>query len=67
MALTRVDLDKATCDSPDCTEPHEELFFHGRCHPSSATWASYRHGILTVACATCKKTVAKIAVARGDS
>lgn len=60
--LAKEDLDKAQCDTSECTEKHGSLTLHVRCHMESPTWATYSNGILTIKCATCEKVGAKILV-----
>lgn len=65
-ALTRGELDEAGCSMPDCTHSdHSEIYLHGRCHMNAGTRVHYTRGtgVLTVACRTCGKLVARIAVA----
>lgn len=63
MALTRTELDRMQCMTPDCDEPHGALYFHGRCHPESPTWAWYENGVVTVECAKCEAVIAAVTVA----
>lgn len=64
MALYREQLDRMTCQTPGCNHSsHDGMFFHGRCHVQSPTWAEYKDGNLTVTCAECKSVICVIAVA----
>lgn len=65
MRLTQRELDRMQCGVPHCDHKHDStLVLHGRCHMESPTWVSYDRttGDLEVACSTCGKTVALIAV-----
>lgn len=63
-ALTRRDLDVASCQVPGCKhEDHEGLFLHARCHPSAGTRVEYRDGELAIRCRTCETLVCKVRVA----
>lgn len=64
--LTRKDLDNKVCAASGCTD--DVLYFHGRCHPNSRTWAFYDKsiGVLTIECATCKRVIAKLEIASGE-
>lgn len=64
MALTRAELDSASCSDPGC-ECSDVLYFHGKCHPESATFTYYSNGMLVVECATCETMIAEISVAEG--
>ena len=59
-ALQKSALERMRCASCDGEGP---LYFGGRCHPSSPTWSFYENGIVRVICATCRRTIADIAVA----
>lgn len=63
--LTKLDLDNAGCDAPDCQHDHSVLYIHPVCHPDSAVHVCYdkRIGALLIACAECGRPVAKIAPA----
>ena len=67
-AIRQGDMDKARCASAGCENgsPHKHpgpLFLHGRCHESSGSFVSYFEGLLTIACAKCKKLIAQVEVA----
>jgi hypothetical protein len=66
--LTRQELDRVSCDEPDCDHTaHDGLYLHGNCHPSEPTWAVYNavSGTLTIECAVCGNDIIRIAVAEG--
>jgi hypothetical protein len=66
--LTRQDLDRQTCQWPDCDHTaHEGLFLHGTCHPHAPLTVEYQAGVLTFRCARCTQFVTRIAVAAGVS
>ena len=48
-----------------CGECGDEvsLYLHGRCHPSSPTWAVLSGDVLTIECAQCKKVVVRLKIA----
>jgi hypothetical protein len=54
---------RCTVPGCPCTERDSELYIHSRCHPRSGMELSYRLGVLTVRCRTCKRHVASIAIA----
>ena len=52
------------CDHPDCKGPcNGPVYFHGRCHITAPMEVSYHQGCVLLACALCKKPVARFAVA----
>jgi len=69
--LSRAELDKMSCDMPDCDHKHDNeaapLFLHARCHLNSAVEVEYLQGILMIRCALCKHPVVDIAVAESFS
>ena len=67
--LTRADLDRSGCGDPNCKHEHDDvLFLNGRCHPQADAEVSYykKTGLLKVACATCKMTIARIVVGHAN-
>jgi hypothetical protein len=63
-SLTREDLDRTTCQMPDCDHTsHDGLILHGTCHVQAAMTVEYRSGELTFYCAICGGFVTRIAVA----
>ena len=66
MTVFAEDLDRAVCAVPDCRDEHQDLYFHGRCHPSAPTWAIYARGsgVLRLTCSRCSRLVTEIAVAK---
>jgi hypothetical protein len=65
MALYLEDLEDSVCQCGDGNCDNTDIFFNAKCHPQSATQASYTkgQGTLLVTCATCGLGVARIAVA----
>lgn len=65
-ALTRADLDAATCQRPGCDhKAHsaaEPLILHSRCHMGKPTWAKYADGELRIYCAVCDRLITAIEV-----
>lgn len=68
--LTRATLDRMGCQHRHHAgdEPCVELYLHSRCHPDLPTWAVYNKatGVLTVECASCKATVARLRIAEDE-
>jgi len=64
MTVSRAELDPMKCGTPGCDCPGP-LILCGRCHPGRPTLASYdwTTGLLTLACAKCRKVITRIAVA----
>jgi len=64
--LTRVELDKFGCATPDCGHDHSELYLHQSCHPGAGLYAHYvkASGNLVLECRECEHPVATIAVSR---
>jgi hypothetical protein len=47
------------CD--ECGTEHDgEVYVHGRCHPSSPTWAILSGHFVLITCATCTETIVKL-------
>jgi hypothetical protein len=66
-ALTREDLDKQSCQMPNCDHTsHDGLYLHGACHLHAAVVCQYLDGVLLFYCAKCGGSVARIAVASGS-
>jgi hypothetical protein len=55
------------CDAPGCTEDHDTLYLHGRCHPDSPTWTKIvrlaRGSVAVVECAECNRTITQLLLA----
>ena len=66
--LTRLELDRGGCDTPNCGHDHSVLFLHSRCHPYAAVEACYEKGsgCVVLRCARCKQLVARIQVAKAN-
>lgn len=63
-ALTREDLDRASCQMPDCDHTtHDGLYLHGACHVRASVTCMYLDGCLIFHCAACGGFVTRIAVA----
>lgn len=60
---TRRELDRGRCSNPDCTEEHDALFLHSRCHLGQGVEVEYNHGVLHIRCRVCKAEVLDVAVA----
>jgi hypothetical protein len=67
--VTRVELDPLSCAVEGCDHSDHEggVILSPRCHVGSPTWCSYEDGAVSVACATCKRVVARIAVDPGKT
>jgi hypothetical protein len=54
------------CSTPgcNCTGP---LYMHGKCHPSSPTWAILHQDVVTIVCAECDNVVVYFKVAKEDA
>lgn len=65
MALTRMDLDAAGCETPNCGHDHTVLYLYSRCHGSAGQRVSYdkRTGSIRIVCRKCEAVVAEVAVA----
>lgn len=63
--LYREMLDGMHCSSPGCDHKNhadQGIYIHANCHPHKALHVQYRHGLLSLECADCKKVVAKVVV-----
>lgn len=67
--LTRKQLNQMNhCGNPDCqNEGHNQIYFHGRCHPRSPTWSYYdlSRGIIVVQCSVCRTMIVEVSVEPG--
>lgn len=64
--LSRAELDRESCDVPDCTHEHDaELFLYSVCHPKAGIRVCYNRltGLLTLSCRSCHKHMVDVAVA----
>lgn len=53
------------CDGEGCNHNHDELFFHGKCHPRGQIGVSYRKGgTMRVGCRECGAVIVEVAVSR---
>lgn len=69
MPLTQKELNRAVCDSPECTgesHQHGDLYLHSTCHIADPLWAQYNKetGILQITCSVCKKVVTNLEIAK---
>jgi hypothetical protein len=63
-SLTRVELDKAGCSEPNCTNDHSVLYMAQGCHPTAGVDAKYEKasGTLMFKCHECDKPMPSILV-----
>ncbi len=63
---TRLALDKKVaggCSIPGCDQcAQEPLYLHAACHLDGEIEASYKNGVLTIACRECHKPVVSVEV-----
>lgn len=59
------DLAHLVCGNPECTETHDVLYLHGRCHPTAGTWTIVMPGAnhVHVVCARCEAPIMTLAIA----
>jgi len=65
MAVTRRQLDEATCSAPGCdhTAHDDGLWLHAACHPDQPVQAFYLDGVIEMQCAICGRMVVRVEVA----
>lgn len=64
MALTQKELERMSCDMPECTEKHGVFHIHPKCHFYANLAASYENGVLSIVCSDCTEPVMQFAIAR---
>lgn len=64
--LTTAELERTVCSCGEEQCDNSTIFFHGRCHPEAPAEVSYTKGSgkIVIACHTCKKLIAEVAVAK---
>jgi hypothetical protein len=63
-ALTRQELDRSGCGTPNCQHDHSVLYLEPRCHVGAGVFAKYTKatGAISFSCAKCRKPIIEIAV-----
>ncbi len=66
MLYYREDLEKRECVCAACRRAMQAgpVYYHSQCHGNIPMWVRYEGGVLTVECASCKKEVLSVVVAR---
>ena len=65
--LRREQLDHATCSTPGCTEKHDVLYVHPKCHPNTPVVILYfADGTIEVSCKRCQAFIVCIAITQED-